>query len=99
METQVQRDRGSHEALPTACVADVDMRALIDSGATDHTVGRMALTKAQLKQSYKIPVQMYNMATGTVKVDEAVDSFVPALGCVLDFRLIPGGDRPLFYLR
>ena len=31
----------------TACVADAAMEALLDSGATDNTVGRKALTKEQ----------------------------------------------------
>ena len=55
------------------------MEALIKSRAEDHTVGRKALTAEQFKTRYKIPEQAYNMATGTVIVDKAVDLFVPAL--------------------
>ena len=35
------------------------------------------------------------MATGTVKVDESIDLYVLEPDCVLDFRLMPGSDRPL----
>ena len=42
---------------PEACVADADMEALLDSGATDHTVGEKALSSQQLKTKYKIPNQ------------------------------------------
>ena len=68
---------------PEASVADADMEALLDSGATDHTVGINALSSQQLKLKYEIPAQTYNMATGKVEVDEAVDLYVPALGVVL----------------
>ena len=90
LATQVARDLGARTPTPTACVADASMEALLDSGATDHTVGIKALSSEQLKGRYKIPKQIYNMATGTIEVTEAVDLFVLALGVVLDFRLLPG---------
>ena len=81
-------------AARNACVADAGMEALLDSGATDNTVGRKALTKEQLRRRYKIPKQTYNMAAGQVVVDEAVDLHVPALRVVLQFRMLPGGAGP-----
>ena len=87
---ELEKEVGTDVPTPTACVADAAMEALLDSGATDHTVGVQALSPAQLKGKCKIPEQSYNMATGTIKVTEAVDLYVPALGVVLDFRLLPG---------
>ena len=95
LATQVARDLGAGTPTPTACVADATMEAWLGSGATDHTVGVKALSSEQLKVRYKIPKQVYNMATGTIEATEAVDLFVLALGVVLGFRLLPGGARPL----
>ena len=92
---ELVRELGAETSTPTACVADAAMEALLDSGATDHTVGIKALSSEQLKGRYKIPRQTYNMATGQIVVDEAVGLYVPALGVTLDFRLLPGGARPL----
>ena len=49
LATQVARDLGARTPAPTACVADANMEALLDSGATDHTVGRKAVSPEQLK--------------------------------------------------
>ena len=88
---RLQSEVRAYAPAPTVCVADAAMEALLDSGATDHTVGIKALSSEQLK----VTRQTYNMATGQIVVDEAVDLYVPALGVTLDFRLLPGGARPL----
>ena len=77
LATQVRRDLCSVKSARTACVADATMEALIDSGASDHTVGRKALATEQLGTAYKLPEQSYHMATGTICSDEAVDLWVP----------------------
>ena len=94
--------RGSKEArvvtgsTPSACVADPYQMALIDSGASDHMIGRDSLTKLERSTIYKVAPIAYCMSKGSLIMDEAVDLWVPFLGKHLSFRVSDGGGKPIF---
>ena len=64
LAADVQRDLQEWTPRPSACPANPRQLALLDSGASDHMIGRSLLTPAEQASIYKIEPKEYELAEG-----------------------------------
>ena len=79
----------------SARVANPQMLALIDSGASEHMIGRSLLTPAERATIYKVETQTFWLAQGSYTLDEAVDLWIPFVGDMVTFRVSNSTNTPM----
>ena len=95
VQQDLSNDRSAVEIPPNACVANPQILALIDSGASNHMIGKSLLTPAERKTMYKVEPITYELATGKYTLDDAVDLWIPFVGDMLTFRVSDSTNSPM----
>ena len=91
----VQRELLEWRTPRSACPANPRQSAMLDSGASDHMIGRSLLTPAEQATIYKVPPKTYALAEGHYTLDEAVKLWIPFVGEIMEFRVSDSMNSPM----